>query len=253
MKIVNSKFIVLIVSFVLNAGLTFCSLNEPTDTVQSVRSLKLIDSYLLEIREPSGLALSMDGKSLWTVSDNSNLIYQISLTGQILKTLSYQGQDLEGIAVDAKNNTLWVAEERTRELVNIDSTGQELQRYRILDGNDNSGLEGICIDANHHLFTIKEKKPGLFISLKPDFTIEKKLELNFANDYAGLCADSLTNRFWILSAQDQTLFYWDFSSHKVLSQFKLSLRTPEGIAIDFKHGRFYIVSDSEERLYVFTK
>ncbi|RLD12550.1 hypothetical protein DRI50_09025 [candidate division KSB1 bacterium] len=242
--------------FVLILGslflLTHCTLKEPADTDQSVLSLKLINSFALDVKEPSGLALNPDGKSLWTVSDNTNQVYQLSLTGQILQTLSYQGRDLEGIAIDTVTQTFWLAEEHSRELVELDSAGLELQRHRILEGNDNSGLEGICIDTNHHFFTLKEKKPGLFLSLNPDFCIKNKLELTFANDYSGLCADTLLNRFWILSDQDESLYYWDLNDG-VIKKYKLGITGPEGIAIDFKNEIFYVVSDPESRLYVFKK
>lgn len=231
---------------------TFCSLNEPTDNNRSVHSLTLTNSFALEVTEPSGLALAADGKSLWTVSDNTNQVFQLSLTGQTLQTLSYQGRDLEGIAIDTVTHTFWVAEEHSRELVELDSSGRELQRHRILQGYDNSGLEGVCIDAEHRFFTIKEKKPGLFIALNSDFTIRTKTEITFARDFSGLCADTLLNRFWILSDQDESLFYWDVKQG-VLAQYKLGIPNPEGIAIDFKNGIFYVVSDSEARLYVFKK
>ena len=227
-----------------------CSLNEPTENVRSVHSLKLIDSYALDVKEPSGLALAPDGNSLWTVSDHTNQVFQLSLSGKILQTLSYKGRDLEGIAIDTLKHTFWVAEEHSRELVELDSTGSELQRHRILQGYDNSGLEGLCIDAEHHFFTIKEKRPGLFISLNPDFTVKNKMEITFARDFSGLCADTLLNRFWILSDQDESLFYWDLKQG-VLAQYKLEISSPEGIAIDFVKGIFYVVSDSESRLYVF--
>ena len=229
-----------------------CSLNEPTENTRSVHSLKLIASYALDVSEPSGLALAPDGNSLWTVSDNTNQVFQLSLTGKILQTLSYKGRDLEGIAIDTLTHTFWVAEEHSRELVELDSTGSELQRHRILEGNDNSGLEGICIDAAHHFFTIKEKRPGLFIALNADFSVKSKMEIAFAKDFSGLCADTLLNRFWILSDQDESLFYWDLKQG-ALAQYKLEIPSPEGIAIDFSKGFFYMVSDSESKLYVFRK
>ncbi|WP_169833690.1 SdiA-regulated domain-containing protein [Caldithrix abyssi] len=227
-----------------------CSLTEPEDTTPPVRSLTLVNSYALDVAEPSGLALTPDGSALWTVSDHSNRIVQISLTGKRLKTLSYQGNDLEGVVIDPTAHTLWVAEERSRELVEVDSTGKELQRHRILDGDDNSGLEGVCFDVLRRLFTIKEKQPGLLMALNADFSIRWQKELSFAGDYSGLCADTLLNRFWILSDQDESLFLWDTNAGLV-GQYKLNIVGPEGIAIDFARGLIYVVSDPQSRLYVF--
>ena len=246
--VIKRRYILLLLGFGLL--LMYCSLNEQTENARSVHSLKLINSYALDVSEPSGLALAPDGNSLWTVSDNTNQVFQLSITGRILQTLSYKGRDLEGISIDTLTHTFWVAEEHSRELVELDSTGLALQRHRILEGNDNSGLEGICIDANHRFFTIKEKRPGLFIALNADFSIMSKMEITFAKDFSGLCADTLLNRFWILSDQDESLFYWDFKQG-VLAQYKLEIPNPEGIAIDFTKSIFYVVSDSESKLYVF--
>ncbi len=227
-----------------------CSLTEPEEAPPPVQSLTLVNSYALDVAEPSGLALTSNASALWTVSDHSNRIVQISLTGKRLKTLSYQGEDLEGVAIDPIAQTLWVAEERSRELVEVDSTGIELQRHRILDGDDNSGLEGICFDVQRHLFTIKEKQPGLFLALSADFSIRLQKELTFAEDYSGLCADTLLDRFWILSDQDESLFLWDINAGLV-NQYKLNIVGPEGIAIDFARSLIYVVSDPQARLYVF--
>ncbi len=225
-------------------------MNEPDVNERPVRSLQLVSSFPLQIPEPSGLSLDFDGQALWTVSDRSNRVIKIDLQGHILKTLSYQGHDLEGITVDTVRHTLWIVEEHTREVVELDTTGRELERHRILSGNDNSGLEGICIDAEHRFFVVKEKKPGLFIALNSDFTIKSKREISFAGDFSGMCADTLLNRFWILSDQDESLFYWD-RQKGVLSRYSLDVTKPEGIAVDFNKGLAYVVSDARSVLYVF--
>ncbi len=225
-------------------------MNEPDVNERSVHSLQLVSSFPLQISEPSGLSLDFDGQALWTVSDQTNRVFKIDLQGHILKTLSYHGHDLEGIAADTIRHTLWIVEEHTREVVELDTTGRELQRHRILSGNDNSGLEGICIDAKHRFFVLKEKKPGLFIALNSDFTIKSKREITFAGDYSGMCADTLSNRFWILSDQDKSLFYWD-RQNGVLSRYSLDVTKPEGIAVDFFAGLAYVVSDAQSVLYVF--
>lgn len=232
--------------------LSRCSLNETTEPESTNSSLKRVGTYELSVPEPSGLALHPDGKSLWTVSDRTNQVYQISLTGQVLRTLKYTGTDLEGIAYDARENCLWVAEEQTRELVKLDSAGNELERHRLLSGADNSGIEGICLDSGHHFFALKEKNPGLFLVLDSQFQVTRQISLNFAGDYSGLWADTSAGRFWIVSDQDQALFLWDINQG-VLQEFSLPITKAEGVAIDFTNDRFYLVSDSESRLYVLTR
>ncbi len=240
----------------LTAGFLFvqlgCSLSESTEPEQSAPALKQVAVYELSIPEPSGLTLQSDGQSLWTVSDQTNQVYRINLTGTVLQTLKYQGEDLEGIAYDSTEHCLWVAEEVSRELVKLDLQGNELERHKLLSGSDNSGLEGVCIDGNHRFFALKEKRPGLFLVLNTDFTVQQKIELQFAGDYSGLWADTVSGRFWIVSDESQMLFLWDISQG-VLQQYSLPITKAEGIAVDTQKGLFYLVSDAESRLYVLSK
>jgi len=235
------------VTFALLEG---CSLTEPAPDESSARFLKPLHTYELTVAEPSGLSLNADNTFLWTVSDQTNHVYKMTLTGQVVDTLRYEGYDLEGITFDSARQVLWVAEEHSRELVKLDLKGNELERHRILEGFDNSGLEGLCIDREHNFFTIKEKSPGLFLALNPDFSIKRQIELTFDDDNSGLWADTLQNRFWILSDQSQSFYLWS-PDKGVIRQFKIPVKKPEGIAIDFQNALVYIVSDAESKLYVF--
>ena len=227
-----------------------CTTRESTAPPPSAPRLNLLVSYDLSVPEPSGLSLGAKGQSLWMVSDQTNRVYHLDLTGKILQTLSYVGTDLEGIAYDSLRNCLWVVEEQTRELVKLDFGGAELARHRILNGQDNSGLEGVCLDGQGTLFVLKEKLPGLFIKLSQDFSIEKQVTLDFARDYSGLCCDTAVGRFWVVSDESRRIYLWD-SQKGVQKQFDLSIPKAEGIARDFSRNRLYVVSDSEAKLYIF--
>ena len=76
--------------------------------------LSLIASYALSLSEPSDLALDGSGESLWTVTDRPGKVHQLALDGTLIQTLKFVGEDLEGIAYDASDRTLWVAEENLR-------------------------------------------------------------------------------------------------------------------------------------------
>ena len=60
-------------------------------------ALELMNTYSIQVSEPSGLAINSEGTNLYTVSDNTNKIYKLSSRGTILKTYNYEGNDLEGV------------------------------------------------------------------------------------------------------------------------------------------------------------
>ncbi len=244
MKLIALGFIFLLGAFVA------CRLNEPSAEQAAAHSLKLLNTFDLQVPEPSGLTLNPSGTRLWTVSDQTNRVYELDLQGQVLQTLPFQGQDLEGIAYDSLRNVLWIVEEKSRELIKLSLQGTELERHKILEGNDNSGLEGIAIDGQHTFYCLKEKNPGLLLVLNPDFTIKQQLELDFAADYSALWADTSSAGLWILSDQDQALYFWNLQS-QTAKKYRISVTKPEGLAIDFNRSLAYVVSDAESRLFVF--
>ena len=113
-----------------------CKANVPAE---SEPTLELIDSYNLNVDEPSGLDLTPDKESLWTVSDKRSKMYKLDLAGQILQEISIPGTDLEGITIDSNDNTLWVVLESVGEILQVDSLGNEIQRKTIAGVRDGSG------------------------------------------------------------------------------------------------------------------
>ena len=227
--------------------LTSCS----NEKVPKEISPKFETKYELDIPEPSDLALSYDGNSLWTVSDDNSTVYQISFEGKIIKSFEVDGLDLEGITPIDKN-TLAVVLERDRTIVFIDLDGNELNRVKIdLDGEPNSGFEGITFNTkNKHLYIVNEKEPGLLIELNSDYEILNKVELTFAKDYSGIIYNNDKDRFWIISDESSLIAECDINGN-MLQSFVLELPQVEGVAIDKRKGKLYIVSDNTEQLYIF--
>lgn len=213
--------------------------------------LKLIASYALSLSEPSDLALDGSGMSLWTVTDRPGRVHQLRLDGTLIRTLKFVGEDLEGIAYDASDRTLWVAEENLRQVVHLDLEGKVLSRHPLgLTGKKNSGIEGLCLDAKGRMFVLNEKDPGLFLELDAKRSIATRRTLTFARDYSAITYDRDRDGFWIVSDQSQELYRCDRAAG-VRQEFPLPFPKPEGIAVDAATKRAYLVSDSENRLYVF--
>ncbi len=226
-----------------------CADSQPTSP--SLPSLPSLGSYGLTVTEPSDLAIDETGTILWTVTNDPDSVYQLTTTGTRVKTLKYSGQDLEGVAYDPATQTLWVAEENQRSLVQLDLDGNVLARHDLsLTGEPNSGLEGICLDAGGAMFLLNEKLPGMFIPLNPDVSIASKDTLTFAGDYSGICYEPGSTNFWIVSDQSHRLYLWSKTTG-VTKEYDLPFLKAEGVAFDPATNRVYVVSDSENRLYVY--
>jgi len=214
-------------------------------------SLPLIASIALDVNEPSDLAIDETGTKLWTVSNGPDSVYQLDTAGNRVKTLKYDGQDLEGVAYDPATSTLWVAEENQRSLVHMDLDGNVIQKHDLaLTGELNSGLEGVCFDGAGNLVVLNEKSPGMFIQLDPSVTIASKDTLTFAGDYSGITYVPASAQFWIVSDQSHRLYLWS-KAGGVSKEYDLPFLKAEGVAFDPATNRVYVVSDSEKRLYVY--
>jgi len=212
--------------------------------------MPLLETHIMTIQEPSDVAIDDTGTILWTVTKQPQRVYQLDLTGNVIKELSYHGTDLEGVAYDPRDKTLWILEEESREVIHLDLTGAELGRSAtLLTGQHNHGLEGICLSDSGVIFVVNEKSPGLFMRLKSDLTENYRLGLGFARDFSGIAYDIPRQSFWITSDESQRLYRW--TPNQVIEQYSLPFAKPEGVAYDPAHHRIYVVSDATNGLYVF--
>src|SRR5262245_1933043 len=215
------------------------------------KTLHLVTTHPLTINEPSDLALDETGKILWTVTNKPAKVYQLDLEGNVTKTLNYGGQDLEGVAYDPASKTLYVTEERLREIVHLSLDGDVLDKVTIDDpGKPNHGPEGITLDDKGSMFLVNEKQPGLFLELDKNHQVSKRTPLSFAGDYSAITWDRKRGFFWIASDESQSLFLWS-RTKGVLGQFPLGFPKAEGVAVDNATKTVYVVSDSENKLYVY--
>ncbi|WP_456378097.1 SdiA-regulated domain-containing protein [Lutibacter sp.] len=228
-----------------------CSDNN-NNNIPNNNTLELEASYKIDVLEPSGLAVNSSGTILYTVSDNTAQVYKLSTTGNVLQTFSYEGNDLEGVSTFTENKLL-LAEERTKQIVVFDMvTGEFSNHYINYENNDaNSGTEGVSYDENSNtIFILNEKNPGLLIRLRSDFSVIATYELDFANDYSGIFYESSSNNLWIVSDQSKTINKCSLTG-KVIESYSINITQAEGIAIS--NNKIYVVSDAEEKLYVFKK
>lgn len=243
------------------------------------------------LTEPSGLTLTPDGKSLWTVSDDSEAVFHLSLSGRVRKKSSFavDHDDLEGITIDPTGRFLFVVREKSNEVIKLDiAAKREVDRRALAcmtghgairgyfddDEDHRDGLEGLTwCEATGSLFALKEGKPGLLIEISPD--LEHVLghavldaRRGFVDpsgkdrriDYSGICFDPAEGLFWIASDDACRVYLYHPAQGRVVQSLPLTygrrgkleeVTSAEGIAYDSQEGRLYIVSDDEARLYVF--
>jgi uncharacterized protein YjiK len=243
-------FVLIITIFVLVG----CKLEDSVSTPEpSPGIISKIGEYRTDVSEPSGLTLGANNSTLWTVSDNTNHVYQLSLNGTILKELFFEGNDLEGITFDKRDGTLWIAEEQLRQIVHIDTNGNELGRFTVtgLEGSGNSGLEGICLDTTFTTFVLNEKSPRLWAKLDNNYAAQTIKEITEVDDLSGIYFDRKRNAFWIVSDQSQLFFLWD-EENGVTQKAELEYQKAEGVAVDTDREIVYIVSDATWKLYVYS-
>ena len=217
-------------------------------------SLELINSYQLDILEPSGLSFGPGGTTFLIVSDNSNRVYQTNLEGEIIRTLNYVGNDLEAVVFNPDDNLIAVAEERKREIVLLDyENGNEQGRYKINveEGNDNKGLEGLSYNLNNKAYYIvNEDLPGKMIVWTPVYGNINTTPLTFASDYSAIFVDTENSLLWIVSDESQTVYRCDYKAN-VLQDYLLPDTKYEGIAVDVDNMILYVVNDGSAKLDVF--
>ena len=213
--------------------------------------LSYIGAYTISVPEPSGLDLTYKEDGFWTVSDETSTIYKLDGDGNVVQTFKIEGIDFEGITV-MDESKLAIVLERKREVVILDTSGTELIRTRLpFKGRENSGLEGITYNPNNgHFYILNEKEPTMLIELNRKLEVVKVDTLNLAKDVSGIYLDVENNVLWILSDIDQLIMKTDLNGN-LLDKINISIVQPEGITIDKKGKRLYIVSDKKETLYVF--
>jgi uncharacterized protein YjiK len=226
----------------------------------SGEKIKPSETYSLKIPEPSGVALH-NGK-LWIVSDRNSTVYKTNLKGEIESEFKLGKADLEGITV-IDDSLLAVVLEISRKVVITDFYGNEVFRTSLeVEGSKNSGLEGITYNpSNEHFYLINEKDPVLLIETDKELNEISRKEITGVKDISGVSYSLKENCLWIVSDEDKKIIKTKpilnpsqregLPKENFLLEYKITIDQAEGIAVDDENNLLYVVSDKEEKLYVF--
>jgi uncharacterized protein YjiK len=216
------------------------------------KELQLISEINLPFTQPSGLAFSEVLQKMWVVSGGNQHIYMLDTIGRVEKKLKYKGVDLEGIAFDKFDSTLWVIDEFTKEISHLDLDGNVLYKKQLLyhTKKRNKGPEGITIGKNHEIYIVNERKPSALFELDSTYSIARTYPLDFALDYSDVSYEPFTDSFFILSDESNAFFSWN-KQHGVINKYLLPNSKNEGIAFDRTRNLYYIVNDATGKLYFY--
>jgi uncharacterized protein YjiK len=216
----------------------------------SQKNLKVLDEIKLNIQEPSGITFYKD--HLFIASDYNGLVYKTNLKGNIVKKIATDFTDLEGVAIDESGN-LFVVNENKRTFVKIKLNGETDKKYKIKGGqkHNNSGLEGVCYSKKLDcFFIVNESAPKEVLKISRKGKEKDSFKIDFAKDLSGICFDAKTGNLWLVSDESQ-MIYEISTKGKLIKRYPISVRKAEGIVIN--NNKIYVVSDSENKLFVLKK
>ena len=224
------------------------------DTLPSgnVETLALIEINHLDIPEPSGLSLDQSEGFLYCVNDPpNNLVYKMELDGDLVSTFPFIGGDLEGVAFDPRDNSVWLVEEGLGELIHLSEQGNEVSRtpidYPI--SQTNNGFEGLCYLSDiKGFYALIESNPPAIVHIDSNLVTGESREIDFATDVSGICPGRNADEYLIMSHEDQRLFEWSWSAG-VIADYHFDIEQAEGVAYDSVNGIIYIVCDATSNLY----
>ncbi len=231
-----------------------CSKETPTVPVieNPIGSLEMLESYHVDVPEPSGLSFGPGNNTLLTVSDHTNKVYELTLQGEVIRVLDYVGKDLEGVTYNPDKHIIVVAEEADRDITFIDyETGNKVESYaiEISFGSDNSGLEGVSYNNNSRMYYIvNETNPDLLVIWSPEHGIISETKLNFASDYSGIFIDESHSLIWMVSDQSRALYKCDYNANVIMTYYLDELKY-EGVVID--NDVAYLINDATGRLNIY--
>jgi uncharacterized protein YjiK len=229
-----------------------CNRNGP-DSVSTpdIQSLNPINTYNIAIPEPSGLVYNSKDSVLMVVSDANSTVSKLDFTGRVLHSMIIQSSDLEGIALSANCDTMYVAEETNQLITKYLPDGTKLSSFPVnVATNIKHGPEGVTINKNGKIVVINEKLPCLILEFDGTGNELGRKELNYSTDLSDIFYCLADSCYWIVS--DESKMLMKLSDVWVLIKaWNIPVNKAEGVVI--VNEKIYIVSDSDAKMYVFQK
>ena len=224
------------------------------DAERKHQALILVDTRNILVPEPSGLTVDVDGGFLYCVSDPpANQVYKLDLQGNLIETLDFVGDDLEGISFDPRDETLWVVDELQSDIIHLSTGGSEISRTKVNHSipNPGEGLEGIVYNtARSDFFTIKQKNPATIIYIDSNLVTQDAKTISVAEDFTGICKGRHEDEYLLISSDEKLLWLWSWDDG-LGEAYSFDVKQAEGVVYHPNDELIYVVCDSESLLYTF--
>jgi uncharacterized protein YjiK len=235
-------------------GILSCARNEPpvtpTESSLPVKSLTLLSVGTLSVGEPSGLAYSPKTGTLYMISDSRHEIFVIDTTGKVLSSIPVDATDMEGIALSANADTIYVVEETSSQITRFLPNGTKVSSQPVLIRTDpKHALEGITVNPDGHIVVLNEKTPTALAEFSGTTEV-RRITLTETSDISDICYDAATDAWWVISDEARKVLKYSRTG-QLLGVWATPLEQGEGIA--FIGNKMYLVSDSDAKFYVFSR
>lgn len=232
----------------------------------SVQNILAKEKIIAKVPEASGIAYSYKSNTLFAVNDEGS-IYELSLEGEILRKEKIGKYDLEGIAIDDKNDLILLAIEGDDEILVLSkkkfkekhkiSIKRTYEGVKVLKKGDD-GLEGLALYKNK-LYASNQSnkrypKEDSSVIVVMDYDLKKnKQKIKSIIDHGFIDIAGLTfynDILFMVSDKENLLIQYDIKLNKVIKKEKLSKEfAQEGITFDDK-GNLYIADDKGQILKI---
>ncbi len=265
MAIIRKLFFFTILSFIFTV---FSSVaKSPAESLAIYEKIYKTTISDIPVKNISGITFHPVSKTLYVIDNNNPTIYEISLFGKVIRTISLLGfEDTEGIAYQS-DNYFFIVEERKANCIRIQlpkTNSCQISREKgtivnIADNWENNGLEDVAYVAlTNTLYLIKESNPSQLYTLILDHDCNpKNIYMNkpfniegMKGDVAGIYA-LLDGNFLIVNQEKDRLVGYN-PNGKVLSELDLDMDDPEGVTVNPEDNTIYVVGEPR-KLYVFAQ
>ena len=228
---------------------SMCEVFDETD----LNLLQLKNIYEMNISGASGISYSVNSNQYLVSSNKTNKIYLVSKWGEKKDSLNYTGTGVGGVFQRMSDSAIFVVEEQSSEVIELDNQGIEQNRYQI-DVNitdTDYGLEGIAYRPTiEHFYLQTEKAPFLLIETDKNFNIIRQSITDFAKDFSDIFFDYTTGSLWIISDESNLLMKCT-NTGELLLTYRFEIANASGILIEEETERVLIISNSEKKIYEF--
>jgi uncharacterized protein YjiK len=227
-----------------------CSKDEPVTPADKI--LQPISEISLSsfLSEPSGIVYNSKNNSLFVVSDALKKIFELDLSGNLIRSIDINAGDLEGVTLSLTEDTIFVVEESESKISSFTLTGIKINSFtKNVATRSSNGLEGITIDNSGYLYVVNEKSPRYLIKILNEVEVSRK-EIIVVDDLSDICYDPILDCLWLISDESKKIV--KMSKDGILqSEWNIPFNKGEGIT--FNQDKMYIVNDDNSKLYIFNK